>query len=185
MTRLAGVDLHQALFAALSGADFPVAALRQGGVEWKGRGFSDGTSGVFIPEDSRLRPRAGDRFSQGGRVWNVSGYSGSEDAWEFDLDGEVEALPSGADFEFELTALPGGVVQVLTRVDPALPSKWLRSARHGRWRVADGGWTAFRFDGDGETITTSTGGLMEVDVWLVSEAGEAGLPMHRTVEVAL
>ena len=172
MTLIAGIDLHATLRTSLAAAGFPAASVKQGGRVWPGRGYSDNATGVFVPDDSGLRPLVGDRFSYGGQEWVVSAFTGSEDAWEFTLADAVQPLVADAEFDYEATGFPGGRFSILANAS---------GGYEGRWRVDAKGWSNFAFTGSSYSGQASGDGFLEVDVWKLDRTtGEASAPIRKT-----
>ena len=171
MTLLAGVDLHETLKSALASSGFPAASVRQGGRTWPGRGFADGAAGTFVPDDKALVPRPGDRMEYAGRVWNVSDATGSEDAWELTLEGEVKPLLDDAGFSFDVTPFAGGRFSVRASAS---------GSYHGRWRLDGGGWSSFDFQGSSWSGKAGKAGALDVDLWRQDRNGVASLPKRES-----
>ena len=172
MTTLAGIDVHATVSGALKAAGFPPAVLRQGGKDWPGYGFGDGVTATFVPDDKNLRPQVGDKWVFNDQVWNVSGYSGSEDAWELDLSAEVPETVLNTAFDFALTGGTGGRFMVRAN----------RTGEYrGRWRLNAGDWSAFAIHQSSFLRATAGGpGALEVDLWPLDAEGVAGRAVRKT-----
>ena len=176
MTTVAGFDFNREFNQLAVQVGWPQLDLHQGGNIVTGHGIIDGDTATYLPPNTNVRPLPGDLVRlRNGELRQVDEVTGLEDAWTLGL--ATTPVPQLPDDEFDLRVeLLTGYGFALIRMDPGAANV------KGRWRVNQGAWNTFVFEGRTHTIRSQPGAI-EIDAWRVSEDGEGSEPVHRTVEL--